>query len=81
MFKRILDALGYENTEELLPEAAPADPKSEAEIMKLMADAQGTGGGDGAGQAPEAGDQIAAQVQGMGNSNPQGQNQYQQQTG
>ena len=81
MFKRILDALGYENTEELLPEAAPADPKSEAEIMKLMADAQGTGGGGGEGQAPEAGDQIAAQVQGMGNSNPQGQNQYQQQIG
>ena len=79
MFKRILDALGYENTEELLPEAAPADPKSEAEIMKLMADAQGTGGGGGEGQAPEAGDQIAAQVQGMGNSNPQGENQYQQQ--
>jgi len=78
MFKRILDALGYENTEELLPEAAPPDPKSEAEIMKLMADAQGAGGG---GQAPEAGDQIAAQVQGMGNSNPQGENQYQQQTG
>ena len=79
MFKRILDALGYENTEELLPEAAPADPKSEAEIMKLMADAQGAG--QGGGQAPEAGDQIAAQVQGMGNSNPQGQNQYQQQIG
>jgi hypothetical protein len=79
MFKRILDALGYENTEELLPQAAPPDPKSEAEIMKLMADAQGTGGGGG--QAPEAGDQVDAQVEGMGNSNPQGENQYQQQTG
>ena len=78
MFKRILDALGYENTDELLPEAAPADPRSEAEIMKLMADAQGDGQG-AQGEAPEAGDAIAAQIQGMGNSNPSGQNQYQQQ--
>ena len=38
--------------------------------MKLMADAQGTGGGGGEGQAPEAGDQIAAQVQGMGTQQP-----------
>jgi hypothetical protein len=80
MFKRILDALGYENTEELLPEAAPPNPQSEAEIMKLMADAQGAGGG-GEGQVPEANNQIDAQIQGMGNSNSQGQNQYQQQTG
>jgi hypothetical protein len=77
MFKRILDALGYENTDELLPEAAPADPRSEAEMMKLMADAQGAGQG-AQGEAPEAGDAISAQIQGMGNSNPQGQNQYQQ---
>ena len=77
MFKRILDALGYENTDELLPEAAPADPRSEGEIMKLMADAQGASQG-AQGEAPEAGDAISAQIQGMGNSNPQGQNQYQQ---
>lgn len=77
MFKRILDALGYENTDELLPEAAPADPRSEAEMMKLMADAQGAGQG-AQGEAPEAGDAISAQIQGMGNSNTQGQNQYQQ---
>ena len=78
MFKRILDALGYENTDELLPETAPADPRQQAEMAKLMADAQG-GGGEG-GQVPEANNGVAAQVQGMGNSNPQGQNQYQQQT-
>jgi len=77
MFKRILDALGYENTDELLPEAAPPDPQSEAEIMKLMADAQGAGQG-AQGEVPEEGDAISAQIQGMGNSNPQGQNQYQQ---
>ena len=79
MFKRILDALGFENIDELLPEAAPPNPQSEAEIMKLMADAQGGGGGGG--EVPQANNQIDAQIQGMGNSNPQGQNQYQQQTG
>jgi len=77
MFKRILDALGFENIDELLPEAAPPSPKSEAEIMKLMADSQGGGGGE----VPQANNQIDAQIQGMGNSNPQGENQYQQQTG
>lgn len=41
MLKRILDAMGYENSEELLPQEAPADPRQEAEMMKLMADAQG----------------------------------------
>jgi hypothetical protein len=79
MFKRILDALGFENIDELLPEAAPPSPKGEAEIMKLMADAQGGGGGGG--EVPQANNQIDAQIQGMGNSNPQGENQYQQQTG
>jgi hypothetical protein len=43
-----------------------------------MADAQG-GAGSGQ-QAPEANDQVAAQVQGMGNSNQQGANQFQQST-
>ena len=72
MLKRILDAMGFENTDELLPQEAPADPRQEAEMMKLMNDAQGGGG------APQAGDRVDAQVQGMGNSNPQGQNQFQQ---
>jgi hypothetical protein len=78
MFKRILDALGYENTDELLPPDAPPDPRQQAEQAKLMADAQGGAGVDQ--QAPQAGDQVAAQVQGMGNSNQQGANQYQQST-
>ena len=78
MFKRILDALGYENTDELLPEAAPPDPRQQAEQAKLMADAQGGAGTDQ--QAPEAGNQVQSQVEGMGNSNQQGANQYQQST-
>lgn len=72
MLKRILDAMGFENTDELLPQEAPADPRQEAEMMKLMNDAQGGGA------VPEARDSVNAQVQGMGNSNPQGQNQFQQ---
>lgn len=79
MLKRILDAMGFENSEELLPQEAPADPRQEAEMMKLMADAQGGGGGQ-SGSAPQANDAMAAQVQGMGNSNSQGANQYQQST-
>jgi hypothetical protein len=71
MLKRILDAMGFENSDELLPQEAPADPRQEAEMMKLMNDAQGGGGG-----APAPTDRINSQVQGMGNSNPQGQNQY-----
>jgi hypothetical protein len=76
MLKRILDAMGYENSEELLPQEAPADPRQEAEMMKLMADAQGGGSGG----PPPANDAVSAQVQGMGNSNQQGANQYQQST-
>ena len=38
LLKRILDALGYEKTDELLPQEAPPDPKQEAEIMKLMSE-------------------------------------------
>lgn len=77
MLKRILDAMGFENSDELLPQEAPADPRQEAELMKLMADAQG-GGGGGGGSVPEAKDGVSSQVQGMGNSNSQGQNQFQQ---
>ena len=75
MLKRILDAMGYEKTDELLPQEAPPDPKTEAEIMKMM--------GDNASQgvSPEPTDGVAAAASGMGNSNPQGQNQYQQQIG
>lgn len=76
MLKRILDAMGYENSDELLPQEAPPDPRQEAEMMKLMNDAQG-GGGEG---PPPARDQLQAQAQGMGNSNPQGANQFQQST-
>ena len=68
--KRILDALGYENVDELLPEQAPADPRQEAEIMKLLS--------DGAGSPAQAGANTEGSAAVMGNSNPQGQNQYQQ---
>jgi len=76
MLKRILDAMGYEKTDELLPNEAPADPKSEAEIMKMMGDNASAGG-----ESPEARDGVMGATEGMGNSNPQGANQYQQQTG
>jgi hypothetical protein len=81
MLKRILDAMGFENSDELLPQQAPADPQQQAEQAKLEGDAQASGqggGGGGGGAVPEAKDQVDAQVQGMGNSNPQGQNQFQQ---
>lgn len=79
MLKRILDAMGFENSDELLPQEAPADPQQQAEQAKLMADAQGgSGESSGGGQVPAARDGVNAQVQGMGNSNPQGQNQFQQ---
>lgn len=68
--KRILDALGYEKTDELLPAEAPPDPRQEAEMMKLMS--------DGAGAPPQAGANMEGSASVMGNSNPQGQNQYQQ---
>ena len=87
MLKRILDAMGFENSDELLPQEAPADPRQQAEVAKLQADAQavgeggGSGGSGGSGQGPPPPtDKIDAQTQGMGNSNPQGQNQYQQST-
>ena len=73
MLKRILDAMGYERTDELLPQEAPPDPKTEAEIMKMMGDNAAAEG------SPEPNDRIAGAMEGMGNSNPQGQNQYQQQ--
>jgi hypothetical protein len=79
----ILGAMGYDNIDELLPPGAPQDPRAEAEMMKLMADAQGGGGSGGGsgGAAPAKQDSIGPATQGMGNSNPQGQNQYQQSTG
>tara|TARA_Y100001963_G_scaffold159414_1_gene262976 strand:+ start:914 stop:2944 length:2031 start_codon:yes stop_codon:yes gene_type:complete len=76
MLKRILDAMGYERTDELLPPEAPPDPKTEAEIMKMMGDNAAPGG-----ESPQPRDGVMAATEGMGNSNPQGQNQYQQQTG
>lgn len=38
MLKRILDAMGFERTDELLPQEAPPDPKTEAEIAKMLGD-------------------------------------------
>jgi hypothetical protein len=76
MLKRILDAMGYENTDELLPLEAPPDPKTEAEIMKMMGDNSASSG-----ESPQARDGVMGATEGMGNSNPQGQNQYQRQTG
>ena len=73
MLKRMLDAMGYENTDELLPQEAPPDPRQEAEIMKLLQ--------DGAGAPPAAGANTEGAVQAMGNSNQAGANQYQQQAG
>ncbi len=74
MLKRILDAMGYERTDELLPQEAPPDPKSEAEIMKMMGD----NAAKEPGVSPQPKDGVSAAAAGMGNSNPQGQNQYQQ---
>jgi hypothetical protein len=71
MLKRILDALGYEKTDELLPEDAPPDPRQEAEMMKLMS--------DGAGAPSQSGANTEGMASVMGNSNPQGANQFQQQ--
>ena len=73
MLKRMLDAMGYENTDELLPQEAPADPRQEAEIMKLLS--------DGAGAPPAAGANVQGATQAMGNSNQAGANQYQRQAG
>ena len=72
MLKRMLDAMGFENTDELLPQEAPADPKQEAEIMKLMS--------DGAGSPDAAGPNTQGRTEAMGNSNQAGANQYQQRT-
>ena len=73
LLKQILDALGYENTDELLPEMAPPDPMQEAEMQKLLS--------DGAGAPPAAGANTEGAAAAMGNSNTQGANQYQQQAG
>lgn len=72
MLKRILDAMGFENTDELLPAEAPPDPKTEAEIAKMMGDNASQGG-----ESPQPTDGVSAATAGMGNSNPQGMNQYQ----
>ena len=74
MLKRILDAMGFEKTDEFLPAEAPADPKSEAEIAKMLGDNAAQGGGE----SPAPRDGVSAAASGMGNSNPQGMNQYQQ---
>lgn len=71
MLKRILDAMGFEKTDELLPPEAPADPKTEAEISKMLGDNAAQG------ESPEPTDGVAAATAGMGNSNPSGMNQYQ----
>jgi len=71
MLKRILDAMGFEKTDELLPPEAPADPKTEAEISKMLGDNTAQG------ESPEPTDGVAAATAGMGNSNPSGMNQYQ----
>ena len=72
MLKRILDAMGFEKTDELLPQEAPPDPKTEAEIAKMLGDNAAQG------ESPAPTDGVAAAAAGMGNSNPQGMNQYQQ---
>ena len=74
MLKRILDAMGFEKTDEFLPPEAPADPKSEAEMAKMLGDNAAQGGGE----SPAPRDGVSAVASGMGNSNPQGMNQYQQ---
>lgn len=71
MLKRILDAMGFERTDELLPQEAPPDPKTEAEIAKMLGDNAAQG------QANAPKDGVSAATAGMGNSNPQGMNQYQ----
>ena len=73
MLKRILDAMGFERTDELLPQEAPPDPKTEAEIAKMLGDNAAQG------QANAPKDGVSAATAGMGNSNPQGMNQYQSQ--
>ena len=70
MLKRILDAMGFERTDELLPQEAPPDPKTEAEIAKMLGD----NAAQGEANAPKDG--VSAATAGMGNSNPQGINQY-----
>ena len=57
MLKRILDAMGFEKTDELLPPEAPADPKTEAEIAKMLGDNAAAGEGKCCGQQPRAGKQ------------------------
>ena len=63
--------MGFEKTDELLPPEAPADPKTEAEIAKMLGDNAAQG------ESPEPTDGVSAAAAGMGNSNPTGMNQYQ----
>jgi hypothetical protein len=63
--------MGFENTDELLPSEAPPDRKTEAEIEKMRGDNAARG------ESPAPTDGVSAAAAGMGNSNPQGQNQYQ----
>ena len=72
MLKRILDAMGFERTDELLPQEAPPDPKTEAEIAKMLGDNAAASE-----NANEPKDGVSAVASGMGNSNPSGLNQYQ----
>ena len=72
MLKRILDAMGFERTDELLPQEAPPDPKTEAEIAKMLGDNAAA-----AENANEPKDGVSSATSGMGNSNPSGLNQYQ----
>ena len=72
MLKRILDAMGFERTDELLPQEAPPDPKTEAEIAKMLGDNAAASE-----NANEPKDGVSAATSGMGNSNPSGLNQYQ----
>ena len=72
MLKRILDAMGFERTDELLPQEAPPDPKTEAEIAKMLGD-----NASAMENANEPKDGVSSATSGMGNSNPSGLNQYQ----
>ena len=72
MLKRILDAMGFERTDELLPQEAPPDPKTEAEIAKMLGD-----NASASENANEPKDGVSSATSGMGNSNPSGLNQYQ----
>lgn len=59
MLSRLLEALGFEDAETLLPEGAPDVPRDES------------------GRPIETPPQLTGSIQGMGNSNSRGANQYQ----